>query len=110
MFYKPKQLIIKSIWVLLLVFEIACSKHRAVVKSSNFADYIKATVIEWKVDGCDWMLELDEPNKIQPINLSNDFKKDGLKVWIKYSVEKGAVSTCMAGQIVKLVDIQKRIE
>jgi hypothetical protein len=70
--------------------------------------YVKATVINYTVDGCTFLLQLTDEKKLEPTNLSEEFKKDNLPVWIKYSPKKGAVSVCMAGQIVELSDIQLR--
>lgn len=70
--------------------------------------YTKATVISYEVDGCTFLLQLADEKKLEPTNLSADFKKDRLAVWIKYVPKKGAVGICMAGQIVELSDIQIR--
>jgi len=70
--------------------------------------YIKATVINYEVDGCTFLLKLMDEKKLEPTNLAAEFKKDQLAVWIKYTPKKGAVSVCMAGQIVDLFDIQIR--
>jgi len=79
------------------------------VKKDFAADgYIKATVINYEVDGCTFLLLLEDGKKIEPTNLSADFRKDKLTVWIKYMAKKGGVSVCMAGQIVELSDIQLR--
>ncbi|MBI4930448.1 MAG: hypothetical protein HY841_06780 [Bacteroidetes bacterium] len=70
--------------------------------------YTKATVIYYEVSGCEYILKLEDEKKLEPTNLSLGFKKDLLSVWIKYIPKKNAVSTCMAGQIVELTDIQGR--
>lgn len=70
--------------------------------------YVKATVINYTLDGCTFLLQLADEKKLEPTNLSADFKKDQLAVWIKYMPKKGGVSICMAGQMVELSDIQIR--
>ena len=70
--------------------------------------YVKATVINYEVDGCTFLFKLSDEKKLEPTSLSAEFKKDQLAVWIKYTPKKGAVSTCMAGQVVELSDIQIR--
>ncbi|HEY4799475.1 MAG TPA: hypothetical protein VII99_10405 [Bacteroidia bacterium] len=70
--------------------------------------YVKATVINYEVDGCTFLLQLEDGKKLEPTSLLQDFKQDKLAVWIKFSPKKNAVSVCMAGQIVELSDIQLR--
>lgn len=77
--------------------------------------YIKATVIFYEIDACKYIIRLEsDPNgpdvlkQLEPTNLSVEFQKDQLPVWIKYTAKKGAVSPCMAGQVVELSDIQLR--
>ena len=70
--------------------------------------YTKATVISYEIDGCTYLLKLSDEKKLEPTNLSADFKKDQLAVWIKYVPKKGGVSICMAGQMVEISDIQIR--
>ena len=77
--------------------------------------YVKATVVDSEVDACKYLLQLEPvPNgpevliRLEPTNLQEEFKKYQLAVWIKYAPKKGAVSSCMAGTIVELSDIQIR--
>lgn len=70
--------------------------------------FVKATVINYTVDGCNFLLQLADEKKLEPTNLSADFKKDNLAVWVKYISKKGGMSVCMAGQIVEISDIQLR--
>ena len=70
--------------------------------------YVKATVIFYEVSGCEYILKLENEKKLEPTNLSLGFKKDLLPVWIKYTAKKNAVSVCMAGEIIELIDIQAR--
>ena len=69
--------------------------------------FIKATVINYVVDGCTFMLQLADGKKLQPVNLKDEFKKDNFNVWIKYQHYKGN-SVCMAGEMVTITAIEKR--
>jgi hypothetical protein len=51
---------------------------------------------------------LSDGKKLQPYNLSDEFKKDQLTVWVKYVPKKNVFNSCMAGQVVELSDIQLR--
>jgi hypothetical protein len=67
--------------------------------------YTPATVINYTIDGCSWMLKLENDQKLQPLELQPEFQQENLKVWIKYVIKKGAVGICMAGEIVTLTEI-----
>jgi len=44
-----------------------------------------------------------------PDVLDESFKKDQLKVWIKYQIlKKQPMSTCMAGKAVKMLEIKRQ--
>lgn len=70
--------------------------------------YSKATIVNYQVDGCTFILQLADGKKLQPYNLSDEFKKDQFAVWIKYVPKKNVFNSCMAGQVVELSDIQIR--
>ncbi len=71
--------------------------------------YIQATVTLYDVDGCKWLITLSDGKRLIPSPvLAEGFARDGLKVWLKYSLKKGAVGTCMAGAIVEITAIEKQ--
>ncbi|MGZ4035504.1 MAG: hypothetical protein ACXVPU_10110 [Bacteroidia bacterium] len=73
----------------------------------EFEGYEKAKVINYPIDGCGWMLQLEDSTKLQPLILSPEFQKEGLQVLIKYEIKKDVAGVCMAGKIVALTDIKK---
>src|SRR4051812_47827488 len=79
-----------------------------VKKNFDKEGYVKATVINYTIDGCTFLLQLADEKKLEPTNLPEAFKKDNLSVWVKYVDKKDAMSICMAGQIVEISDIQLR--
>ena len=70
--------------------------------------YNRGRIIYNEVDGCGYMIQLGDGAKLEPTNLKDEFKKDKLDVWVKYTFKKGGASICMAGQIVDITDIQLR--
>jgi hypothetical protein len=73
--------------------------------------YVKATVINYKVEGCGFLIELadKEKTKLAPEKLAVSFKKDKLKIWVKYTVaKKQPITTCMAGKVCEVIDVKKR--
>lgn len=70
--------------------------------------YIKAYVTEVQLDGCKYMLQpADGGKKMEPDELTAEFQKDSINVWLKYKAEE-RMSVCMAGQTIKVLDIRKR--
>lgn len=62
------------------------------------------------LDGCKWMIELNNGSKIQPTNLAafDIALAEGQKVWVEYVEQQGVMSTCMAGKVVKLIKLYPR--
>lgn len=79
-------------------------------QQKKYADegYIKARIVSMELDGCSYMILLGDGSKLEPTNLLQEFKKDKLDVWIKYTAKKGGMSICMAGQLVDITGIQLR--
>lgn len=71
--------------------------------------YIPGTIIDMTgLDGCSFMIKLENGKKLEPDHLEDHFKQNDLPVWIKYSIPKSTFGICMSGQMVILTAIQKR--
>jgi hypothetical protein len=68
----------------------------------------KATIINMDIDGCEYVIQLETGEKAEPSNLEEDFKADGLDVWLKYKADKEKMGACMMGPIVEIQEIQVR--
>jgi hypothetical protein len=112
-----------SVVCLLVFLSSCCCKKKATATTAtaqvkrDFAaeGFVKATVSATDLDGCKFLLQIpsdpagpDVMKQLEPTNLKEEFKKDQLAVWVKYTVKKGAMSTCMAGTVVDISDIQLR--
>jgi len=87
----------------------SCNISKKLAKTSaNYLDqgFVSATIKKHTIDGCDYMLFLDD-KMLNPINLENSFKKEGLLVWVKYIIDKKTMSNCMAGPNIIITDIIK---
>ena len=81
-------------------------------KSKDFIKerYVKAIITDLSaLDGCQFLLKLEDGSKLIPLNLEDNFKVDNLNVWVKYTENKMAVTICMAGKVVNILDIAKRV-
>jgi|ERR1019366_3648444 hypothetical protein len=72
-----------------------------------YIGYTKATITNYTVDGCSWMIKLEDSKMLEPVNLKDEFKKEGLKVWIQYK-HYDNYSFCMAGEMVTITAIEIR--
>jgi hypothetical protein len=79
-------------------------------KNYEAEGFVKAEIKKYDVDGCGFMLFLNETKKLNPKNLDEKFKKEGLKVWVKYTVDKKVMSICMAGENVTITAIELRAQ
>lgn len=73
----------------------------------SYLGFTKATIINSSLDGCTWLMELEDGKKLEPVNLKEDFKKEGLKVWVQYQHYEN-YSFCMAGEMVTITAIELR--
>jgi hypothetical protein len=61
------------------------------------------------IAGCGYSILLANEQLITPQNLPDNFKKDNLKVWVKYTVlPKQPITNCMRGKVVNIIAIEKK--
>jgi len=62
------------------------------------------------LDGCRWVFELEDGQRLEPINLHEyDFElTDGQKVKITFTEAPDMMSICMVGKMVNITCISKR--
>ena len=95
---------ISAISLITLLF-LACNKNKC-------DDSVKAELKDLSgLDGCGYVIELENGNKLEPLNL-NDFNidlKDGKKIWVSYHLTTSMIATsCMVGDIVEIECIANR--
>lgn len=104
----------RIVLVSIIALTIACHKKTtpALAQSDNELrnlKYIPAKVVlQTGLDGCGYLLALDDGKMLEAINLSDTLKKNDLKLWIKYHPEKNAMSVCMSGMVVRIDDVKPR--
>ena len=113
----------KLLSVLLILLLLSCSKKSAplsevkdaspeqktAVRDYEKEKFVRATVVDMTgLDGCQFLLSLEDGGKLEPINLEPAYKKDNLPVWIRYIDLKESMSICMAGKMVRIIAIEKR--
>ncbi len=60
------------------------------------------------LDGCGWVIELKNGDKLQPINLDSFevTKREGLSVSLSYTAVNDMAGICMAGKMVNLTCLE----
>lgn len=60
------------------------------------------------LDGCSWVIELNNGKKLEPINLNEFVSRpvDGKRIYVEYVVEPGMGSICMVGEIVRITALK----
>jgi len=71
---------------------------------NNINMSVNGTIIKGNLDGCGWLIKGDDNKYYEPINLSDNLKKEGLKTTFKFKKIENYASICMAGQIVEIID------
>lgn len=122
-------LLIKSSLTLLSVLLIACSStNKAASEEKNTpntkeiemknsemlaAGFSMAVVVESKEEGdCPFTLKMknkDNEYYLDPINMTDAFKKNGEKVWVKYSGLR-RMNRCSKANPISINEIEKRVE
>ncbi|GAB4148309.1 MAG: hypothetical protein Fur0041_21970 [Bacteroidia bacterium] len=107
---KLTNLLLASIIILSSVV-VSCKEKKATASATpvDYAanGYTKALVIFYELDGCNYMIMLENQKKLEPDYLDPKFQKDSLPVWIKYDNDE-RMSVCMAGETIKVIDIRNR--
>jgi hypothetical protein len=84
---------------------MACTKNKC-------SDSVKGELKDLSgLDGCEFVIELENGNKLEPLNLSefNIALNDGKKVWISYHLTTNMIgAACMVGDIIEIDCIANR--
>jgi hypothetical protein len=72
-------------------------------------NYSKGVIKDIELDGCRYLIELQDGKRLNPDKLDTLFQHDQLKVWVKFKIHD-RMNICMSGTTVDIIDIQKREE
>ena len=97
--------------ILLLSLVVLTLAIHSCNKESECEDSQSAKLVNMTgLDGCSWMIELDNGTKLEPTNL-NDFNinlQANQKIWVVYHTASQMASICMHGEIVTIDCISER--
>jgi hypothetical protein len=101
---------IKKIILLLIGINMLYScktKEKSEVPATEKSSQLEEVkVIFFEVAGCGYMLQRQNKTRLQPVNLSEQYHKEGLTLLVTYKIIHDAVTICMAGDVVELKTIK----
>ena len=84
-----------------------CSGTKESLKADKPEPGIAVTVEDATgLDGCTFLLIMDDGSRLQPVNLPEQYCKNGVRIMITYREIKG-VSVCMAGKMVEVTSVRE---
>lgn len=89
---------------------IGCNSHSTSVKTSENNNETIGVFVDMKsMDGCQWIIKLEDGTKLQPVNLQKfDIKPaDGMKIGFTYK-KSDMATVCMMGQSIEILSIHKK--
>lgn len=99
-----QRLVRKALQAVCLFGLVACSPAPSVVPA---AAEIAGTMRFVEVEGGCWGIEI-ERERVQPTRVPDEFKQDGLAVWVQFEVLSDVATTCQIGKPVDVKSIRKR--
>lgn len=99
------------ILLIVIIYFGGCVSNKQIFEDENemiIQKFVPVTVQDATgLDGCSFLLVKDSITSFQPVELPDSLMKDGLKLWIKFSVVN-QMSICMSGQSIKLSTVKYR--
>lgn len=89
--------ILLSVTIILVIFN-GCIKVS--LENTGTIKYVN-------LEGGFYGIVTDNGQKLDPINLKNEFKKDGMRVKFVYSVKKSGLNIHQWGKIIEIISIRK---
>ena len=71
--------------------------------------YTKGKLVRGTIDGCTWLIELQNKKILQPTNITklNIKLKHGKRIKFTYKTLKNVAGFCMMGEMIEVTDIKK---
>jgi hypothetical protein len=88
----------------LTVIFMSCSVKKDAGQSAQPAGIPVQVTDARGLDGCQFLLVTGSGEKLQPVNLADQYKKSGMRIYVTYKNYNG-MSTCMSGTMVELLSV-----
>lgn len=105
-------------WQLLLAlfFVLPSCRSKDEISTTSEADIsnenlLKASIVDYskKMDGCDFLIRIEgEDQLLQALKIPEEFKKDGIKVWISYVPNARPQGSCNIAAPISIKEIKIR--
>jgi hypothetical protein len=80
-------------------------------QKSDCKDAVKAIFVDKTgLDGCGMVIEIADDEYLEATNLDelSITPKDGMKIWVSYTVDNNSASICMIGDMVEVECVEQR--
>lgn len=68
--------------------------------------FVKVEVVDMRsLDGCEFTLKLADGTSLEPVGMKDEYKTNGLFLFVKYKLIKDRMSICMVGSQVELTEV-----
>lgn len=84
---------------------LACAPS-APTSDSPSGTELNGTMRFHNVEGGCWAIELDNAQTVQPLNLTPEFQRDGLKIKVRLADAPGVRGVCQIGEMKNVVSIR----
>ena len=102
---------LKIFYQRILVLALVIMTNHSCNKESECENSQRAKLVNMTgLDGCSWMIELNNGTRLEPTNLNN-FNinlQENQKIWVVYHTAAQMASICMHGEIVTIDCISER--
>lgn len=103
----------KNIFIICLSFLFACKSNKTGTekeKSTSIPEgVVEVMVKDFRgLDGCGFLLQVNDTLKLEPVELADSLKQNELKLYIRYQPVKDYMSICMAGLPVRITEAYYR--
>ncbi|MBM4160711.1 MAG: hypothetical protein FJ217_06400 [Ignavibacteria bacterium] len=93
--------------VALVLFAVGCTALGSCINEDEDTVKLTGTVIYVSLEGGFYGIRGDDGKNYDPVNLSEEFRKEGLRIRFEARELKGQVSVHMWGVLIEIVSIQK---
>ncbi len=88
--------------VTIAIFYSCDSTRESTKQDKSYEGLVPAMILDYsELDGCEYILTLNDGQKLQPIELPDEFASDSMRVLISYKfLDQPGI--CMTGRIIQL--------
>jgi len=97
----------QTIVIVLIALFCACNSTKKTNTTDMKCEHTGIVKDHTGLDGCKYLIELKNGDKLQPVEVVDNFQwQDGQQINFSYEEMPDAMTTCMAGKVVKVTCVE----